>query len=334
MEKNIKRSVETCYPANETDCGHWVYDKELYSITKEYDRSGALLKEMKSPVDVTEYRYENGKLVEEMRNWMKDGIMLWLIKYDSEGYKKPYSHTQWSEGHPYELSLDVSYDEQGCRVEEYFYEFEDKRHFRLYENDKCIWECYNYNESALECHYKYDSAGRLIEEAAVERSIFSEDCDSAFFKYDYDKEGNLLLKKIAKEFKLLGDDENTNTFVEIEYVREGGLLTEEIEYTCDADSLEQFFDGDGYKRCFPTHTTYLRNEEVVESTPFMKGEAGPFVVKTEKVLEFGDHLKRRDIEIYSKDGSTLLKSIQIMDVYRTEANDGVTVSETIYEYYE
>ena len=334
MEKKIKRSVETYYSAKETDPRIFDYDQELHSLTKEYGHSGELVKEMRSPVDVTEYRYENGKLAEEMRNWMKNGIMGWHIEYDSEGYKKPYNHTQWSEGQPYELSLDVSYDEQGRRVEEYFHEYEDKRHFCLYENGKCIWECYKYSESALECQYKYDSAGRLIEESSVESSVFSDDCDSAFYKYDYDEDGNLLLKKIAKEFKLEGDDEITKTFVETEYVREGGQLTEEVEYTCDADSLEQFLDGDGYKRLVPARTTYLRNEEVVESTPYMKGEMGPFVVKVEKVLEFGYRLKSRQIDICSQDGSTLLKSILVLDLYRTEPNEEVTVCETIYEYYE
>jgi hypothetical protein len=67
----------------------------------------------------------------------------------------------------------------------------------------------------------------------------------------------------------------------------------------------------------------------------MEGEAGPFVIRTVNELVDNEQMKK-NIEIYSKDGDTLLKSIEATGHYNLyEATDDyMTVTETRYEYYE
>ena len=67
----------------------------------------------------------------------------------------------------------------------------------------------------------------------------------------------------------------------------------------------------------------------------MEGVAGPFVIKTMNEFVDSEQVKK-NIEIYSKEGDTLLKSIEAtghFDFYDAE-DDYMTVTETTYEYYE
>ena len=72
---------------------------------------------------------------------------------------------------------------------------------------------------------------------------------------------------------------------------------------------------------------------VVESTPYMAGETGSFVVKTENEL-VDNCMNKRRVEIYAKEDNTLLKTIEALGYFLHDDPDDITVTETRYEYYE
>lgn len=340
MEKILKQAEGKTYRAKDINWEHFECAEELQQSLKEYDPSGAILKEAELNnrilLNTTRFNYENGKLVKETRHWPYHRILEWIVEYDSEGNRKPYSCTKWHMCNRYKLTLDVSYDEYGRRVEKEYDEETGQHKVYTYEDGVCVLEDIYDDERSRRKFNSYDDEGRLIFEEIEEGSIFFDGLDVTYCSYDYDSEGNLLVEKIVKEEQREGEENAPTRYTEIEYIRESGLLVKKVEYICNAESIEKFINYDEATNKYAIEVTdYIRNEEVVESTPYMEGEAGPFVVRTVNELVDNEQMKK-NIEIYSKDGDTLLKSIEATGHYNLyEATDDyMTVTETRYEYYE
>jgi hypothetical protein len=335
MEKRLKKTVTRNFRAKDIDWEYFECIEEVSSNIKEYNEEGAILREMLSSIDFTLYKYEDGKLVKKWQFWPSSGIIDCNIEYDSEGNKKPYTCTQISEGREYNITFDVTYDEEGRRIEEEYGELDGTSEKRIYENGKCILE-YNFcDEHTFTTYYTYDSKGRLVFEKSEIATVFVSGDRREYHQYDYDDEDNLLLETIAIEEQREGQEEFTTKYYAVEHIRENGLLVKKVKYGCKAESIEQFFNCDVQTTGAIENTDYIRKEMVVESTPYMAGEAGPFVVRTVNEMVDNEQMKK-NIEIYSKDGDTLLKSIEATGHYNLyEATDDyMTVTETRYEYYE
>ena len=332
MEKRLQKTVTRNFRAKDIDWEYFECIEEVSSNTKEYNEEGAILREMLSSIDFTLYKYEDGKLVKKWQFWPSSGIIDCNIEYDSEGNKKPYTCTQISEGREYNITFDVTYDEEGRRIEEEYGELEGTSEQRIYENGKCVLE-YNFcDEHTFTTYYTYDSKGRLVFEKSEIATVFVSGDRREYHQYDYDDEDNLLLETIAIEEQLEGQEEFTTKYYAVEHIRENGLLTKKVKYGCKAESIEQFFNCDVQTTGAIEGTDYIRKEMVVESTPYMAGEAGSFVVKTEN--EFVDNcMNKRRVEIYAKEDNTLLKTIEACGYFIHDDPNEVMVTETSYEYF-
>ena len=340
MEKILKQAEGKTFRAKDINWDKFECAEELQQSLKEYDPSGAILEQAelnnKISFNTTHFNYEDGKLVKETRHWMCNGIFEWNIEYDADGNKKPYTYKKWVKGHSYKVTLDVSYDEQGCRVEEEYDEETGQHKECVYDEGLCLAEFIWDDEQWCRKENSYDDEGRLVFQQVEEGNIFFDGCKATYRSYEYDGEGNLLQEKIANEDKREIEDKAPTRYTTIEYVRESGLLVKKVEYICHAESVEEFINYDEETGKTEIEVTdYVRSEEAVEATPYMDGVAGPFVIKTMNEFVDSEQVKK-NIEIYSKEGDTLLKSIEAtghFDFYDAE-DDYMTVTETTYEYYE
>lgn len=173
-----------------------------YEYTYTYDSVGNLIKEVSSFGDVTEYIYDDGKLIKSVKK--NEGMGEIADETTEYTYNSDGLLTQKTYG---SVVVKYSYDENGnCAKEEYFMNGSDSasqvKQFTYDADHTLIKEEMTYMELVEVTEYTYDDNGKLVSTTTTETDeLFGSAIGTS--TYTYDENGNL--QKIESSLTPIGD---------------------------------------------------------------------------------------------------------------------------------
>lgn len=341
MKNVLKSKRKETFLAKDIENKYYEHIEDINEFIGYYDQNGNIteLRESYSDGYHCSSMFKNGNIVKECSNIQGVCYQKFEYEYDEQGYLKPYAFDYWWEAsYLGKKTLEIESDNYGNRIERYSEpQFGGDSNTFIYKNGNLIEEHYREFYKLLDCYNTYDDKGRLIL-----KSIDEWGGSEIILKYYYNDEDEIILLKKAVIERSIDDAELDNevdveqcqtTYSLREFIVKEGILSREILYNIEAESVDIFLNNDIHTKDIIEITEYIREEEELETTPYMEDKNGPFILKIEQEIA-NDFLQSKLIEIYDKTSDMLLKSIKISGYNSIDFEDGVVqVEETIYEYY-